>query len=55
MAKTRGHYLGRKPISVDEEMLNKIRDQFKLKMITEQEAMKELGIKSRSTFYRRMK
>ena len=55
VAKTRGHYLGRKPISVDEELLNKIRDQFKSKMITEQEAMKELGIKSRSTFYRRMK
>ena len=54
-AKAEGKYAGRKRISVDPSLLEKIAEEFRNQQITEEEAMKRLGIASRSTFYRRLK
>lgn len=55
LAKQNGKYVGRKPIKVDEELLKQIAIAFLNNHISEQEAMVELGIISRSTFYRKIK
>ncbi|MCM1244392.1 MAG: recombinase family protein [Roseburia sp.] len=54
-AKKRGAYRGRKPIVIDELTLRRVSEQFRTKKITEVQAMKRLGIRSRSTFYRKLK
>lgn len=54
-AKKRGMYRGRKPIVLDELVLRKVSEQFHTKKITESQAMKRLGLTSRSTFYRKLK
>lgn len=54
-AKNRGVYRGRKPIVIDERILRKVSEQFHTKKITESQAMKRLGLTSRSTFYRKLK
>lgn len=54
-AKSQGKYKGRKRIAIDEEQLQKTARLFHEKKISEQEAMRRLGVSSRSTFYRRMR
>ncbi len=54
-AKKRGVYRGRKPIVLDELTLRKVSEQFHTKKITESQAMRRLGLTSRSTFYRKLK
>lgn len=54
-ARKRGVYRGRKPIVLDELMLRKVSEQFRTKKITESQAMRRLGLTSRSTFYRKLK
>ena len=54
-AKKNGKYGGRKPIAVDAILLQQISYQFKNKTISEKDAMKKLGLVSRSTFYRKIK
>lgn len=54
-AKKRGEYRGRKKISIDATQLQKVKELFHAKKITEKQAMERLGIASRSTFYRRLK
>lgn len=54
-AKAAGKYAGRKRISVDPNLLEQIAEEFRNRRITEEEAMKRLGVSSRSTFYRRLK
>ena len=54
-AKKNGKYGGRKPIAVDTILLQQISYQFKNKTISEKDAMKKLGLVSRSTFYRKIK
>ena len=46
--------VGRKKINVSLPLLEEIYNDFKLGKITEQHAMTKIGIKSRSTFYRRV-
>ena len=53
-AKNEGKYTGRKKLSVDPNLFDRIADDFDKKKITENEALRRLGI-SRSTFYRRLK
>ena len=48
-------YVGRKKIDVSLPLLEEIINKRERKDITVEEAMKELGIQSRSTFYRRIK
>lgn len=55
IAKVNHKYAGRKPIEVNQNELNETAILFKDKEITEQEAMNRLGLKSRSTFYRKLK
>lgn len=54
-AKKNGKYIGRKPIEVDELLLEQVAVDFLNKRISEPLAMQSLGIKSRSTFYRKIK
>lgn len=54
-AKKKGKYKGRKPISIDSQLLQKVRYEFSNHNITEKEAMELLGIASRATFYRKLK
>lgn len=54
-ARNRGVYRGRKPIYIEEEKLRRIYELFHMKKITEVQAMRRLGITSRSTFYRKLK
>lgn len=54
-AKEKGKYKGRKPISIDSQLLQKVRYEFSNHNITEKEAMELLGIASRATFYRKLK
>ena len=54
-AKRIGRYAGRKPIEVDEQLLKQVAIAFLNNRISEQEAMRNLGINSRSTFYRKIK
>ena len=54
-AKQAGKYSGRKRISIDYNLLEEVIKEFDDRKITEEEAMKRIGIASRSTFYRRLK
>lgn len=54
-AKEKGKYRGRKPIDIDSQLLKRVSYEFNHHMISEQEAMKQLGLSSRSTFYRKIK
>ena len=53
-AKNEGKYTGRKKLSVDSNLFDQIAADFDEKKISEDEALRRLGI-SRSTFYRRLK
>ena len=53
-AKNAGKYTGRKKLSVDPNLFDRIATDFDQKKISEDEALRRLGI-SRSTFYRRLK
>lgn len=53
-AKSAGKYTGRKKLSVDPNLFDRIAADFDKKRISEDEALRRLGI-SRSTFYRRLK
>ena len=53
-AKNEGKYTGRKKLSVDPNLFDRIAADFDKKKISEDEALRRLGI-SRSTFYRRLK
>lgn len=54
-AKKQGKYRGRKKLKVDEVKFRSVCDRVRLGSITVDEAMKELNIPSRSTFYRRLR
>ena len=54
-AKKEGKYAGRKPISVDENLLRQVAREFDEGIITIDEAMKRTKIHSRSTFYRKLR
>jgi DNA invertase Pin-like site-specific DNA recombinase len=54
-AKEAGKYKGRKKIPIDANLLAQVAAQFRTHQITEGEAMMRLGIRSRSTFYRRLR
>lgn len=54
-AKQKGKYKGRKPIEIEEELLKQTAKAFLNNFISEKEAMTQLGINSRSTFYRKIK
>lgn len=54
-AKKEGKYTGRKKIPVDRILLSYVAKEFRNGKVSEKEAMKKLGIPSRSTFYRRLK
>ena len=54
-AKAAGKYKGRKRTPVDRHVLEVVAQEFAQQRITEDEAMKRLGIGSRSTFYRRLR
>ena len=54
-AKKNGKYTGRKPIEVDENTLRQVAKELDEGLITVEEAMKRVKIKSRSTFYRKIK
>lgn len=53
-AKNEGKYTGRKRLSVDSNLFDRIAADFDKKNISENEALRRLGI-SRSTFYRRLR
>lgn len=53
-AKNEGKYTGRKKISVDPNLFDRIATDFDRKKISEDEALRRLGI-SRATFYRRLR
>ena len=53
-AKNEGKYTGRKKLSVDPNLFDRIAADFDKKKISEDEALRRLGI-SRSTVYRRLK
>ena len=53
-AKNAGKYTGRKKLSIDSNLFDQIAADFDKKKISEDEALRRLGI-SRSTFYRRLK
>lgn len=54
-AKNSGKYAGRKRIVVDPNLFRQIAEDFRNHKVTEEEAMHRAGIRSRSTFYRRLK
>jgi DNA invertase Pin-like site-specific DNA recombinase len=54
-AKKEGKYAGRKPISVDENLLRQVARELDEGIITIDEAMKRTKIHSRSTFYRKLR
>ena len=54
-AKKDGKYVGRKKITVDQNLFRQIAEDFRARKINEEEAMARSGISSRSTFYRRLK
>ena len=55
LAKNSGKYAGRKRIVVDPNLFRQIAEDFRNHKVTEEEAMHRAGIRSRSTFYRRLK
>lgn len=54
-AKKDGKYTGRKPIEVDEKVLRQVNQELKAGLISVEEAMKRVKIKSKSTFYRKIR
>ena len=54
-ARKSGRYTGRKPIEVDENVLRQVAKELNSGLISVEEAMKRAKIKSRSTFYRKIK
>ena len=54
-AKNSGKYAGRKRIVVDPNLFRQVAEDFRNHKVTEEEAMHRAGIRSRSTFYRRLK
>lgn len=54
-AKAQGKYTGRKKIEVDAFLMEEIDTQLKAKEISVSEAMSQLGLRSRATFYRRLR
>lgn len=54
-AKRAGKYTGRKKIQIDRNLLMEVAHDFENHKVSESEAMARLGLKSRSTFYRRVK
>ncbi len=54
-AKMSGRYVGRKPIEIDDTLLKRVAYEFRNNHISEEEAMRKLGINSRSTFYRKLR
>lgn len=54
-AKKAGKYTGRKPIEVDEKVLRQVNEELKAGLISVEEAMKRAKIKSKSTFYRKVR
>ena len=52
-AKAEGKYKGRKPITIDDDLLKEIHSQWYKDEITTNHAIKRMGV-SRNTFYRRM-
>lgn len=54
-AKKKGKYIGRKPIEVDEQVLRQVNQELKERLITIDEAMRRTKIKSKSTFYRKVR
>lgn len=54
-AKKSGRYTGRKPIKVDKEILRQVNWELKEGMISIEEAMRRTKIKSKSTFYRKIR
>ncbi|MBR3601966.1 MAG: recombinase family protein [Lachnospiraceae bacterium] len=54
-AKKNGKYTGRKPIEVDEKVLQQVNRELKDGMITVEEAMRRTKIGSKSTFYRKLR
>ena len=54
-AKKDGKYTGRKPIEVDEKILDQVNQELKMGLITVEEAMRRTKINSKSTFYRKLK
>lgn len=54
-AKSKGKYQGRKPIEVDYHLLEQVSGELDSHLITVEQAMKRVGITSRSTFYRKLK
>ena len=54
-AREEGKYTGRKRHPVDPVLLEQVTKQFRTGQISETDAMKQLGIHSRSTLYRRMR
>lgn len=54
-AKKNGKYTGRKPIEVDEKVLQQVNQELKDGMITVEEAMRRMKIGSKSTFYRKLR
>ena len=54
-AKKAGKYAGRKPIEVDEMVLREVNQEIKAGLITVEEGMRRTKIRSKSTFYRKMR
>lgn len=54
-AKKAGKYVGRKPIEVDEMVLREVNQEIKAGLITVEEGMRRTKIRSKSTFYRKMR
>lgn len=54
-AKSEGKYQGRKPIEVDEMVLREVAEELDRGLLRVEEAMRRTGIRSRSTFYRKLK
>jgi hypothetical protein len=54
-AKKENKYLGRKKIKVSPPLLEEMIEKVRLKELTVEEAMNELGLKSKSTYYRRVR
>lgn len=54
-AKKEGRYTGRKPIPVDENVLQQVRQELSCGLISVEAAMKRMKISSKSTFYRKLR
>lgn len=54
-AKRNGKYTGRKPIETDEHTLRQVASELEMGLLSVEEAMQRVKLKSKSTFYRRLK